>query len=105
MLAEIGQILYRLDIGDQGDAGGTDHRARDQVAEHRTDPQPAHQGDDHFVGGHRHRPDDPGVVVIGLEPLTALLWTGTEWQEEALGDTRRLPEGGLVELLQAVLAG
>jgi hypothetical protein len=35
------------------------------------------------------------VVVLGLEPLTALLWSGLEWQEEDLGAVRREPDGGL----------
>lgn len=35
------------------------------------------------------------VVVAGTDPLTALLWKGASWTTERLGDTRRLPAGGL----------
>jgi hypothetical protein len=41
------------------------------------------------------RPGGEDVIILGLDPLIALLWNGTDWQEEVLGDTRRLPEGGL----------
>lgn len=34
-------------------------------------------------------------VVAGIDPLTVLFWTGTEWQSEQLNDVSREPEGGI----------